>query len=265
MIIQTGQNAYSHPDVKRLVEISEHAQQITLHDQRFYRRDVDVYYPSVTSILSYFPKNKFFETWIKDVGHNIDIIMRRAGEEGTQVHKAAEALLAGEEVTWIEENGYVNYPTEVWRMINKFTDFWNTYKPELLASECHLFSDIYRYAGTGDIVCRIQDEVWLLDIKTSNSIHRSFDLQTAAYAIAWNETHNIQIQKRGIVWLKSAKRGPDKSGKKIQGEGWEIRESERTLEEDFELFKIAYKLYELENNDPQPTIEVLPKSIKLKS
>ena len=263
MSIQTGQNAYFHPGVRRVVEISPHAKQITLHDQRYYRRDIGVYYPSVTYVLSYFPKNKFFESWMKDVGHNADIIMRRAAEEGTQVHKGIETILNGEELTWIEENGYVNYPTDVWKMIAKFADFWSTHNPTLIASECHLFSDTYKFAGTGDIVCTINDENWLIDIKTSNSIHKSFDLQTAAYATAWNETHNVPIHRRGILWLKSTKRGPDKQGKKIQGDGWELRESEKSLEEDFELFNIAYKLFLLENVDTQPAIEQLPNIIKL--
>jgi len=265
MSIQKGQNAYFHPSVRRVVEISSYAKQITLYDSRYYQRDKELFYPSVTYVLSYFPKNKFFETWMKDVGHNADIIMRKAGDEGTQVHNAIERILAGEEVRWIEESGSVNYSTEVWKMIVKFVDFWQTHKPTLLASECHLFSDQYKFAGTGDIVCKINDETWLIDIKTSNSLHRSYDLQTSAYAVAWNETHNVEIQRRGILWLKSSKRGPDKQNKRIQGDGWELKESGNTVEEDFELFKLAYKLFELENPDLVPATELLPNIIKLEN
>lgn len=265
MSIQKGQNAYYHPAVRRVVEVSPHAKQITLHDQRFYQRDVGVFYPSVTYVLSYFPKNKFFESWMKDVGHNADVIMRRAADEGTQVHNAIERYLSGEEIKWIDDNGHINYQTDVWRMIGKFADFWNTHKPTLIASECHLFSDAYKFAGTGDIVCQIGEENWLIDIKTSNSLHRSYDLQTAAYATAWNETHNVEIHRRGILWLKSTKRGPDKQGKKLQGDGWELKESGKTLAEDFELFKLAYKLFELENEELVPATELLPNVIKLEN
>jgi len=264
-MIEKKQNVYYHPTVKRLVEVSEHAKQITLQDQRYYQRDIGVFYPSVTYVLSYFPKNKFFETWMKDVGHNADVIMRKAADEGTMVHTGIEQMLKGEELRWIEDNGFVNYPTEVWRMILKFGQFWNTYKPSLIASECHLFSDAYKFAGTGDIVCEINGENWLIDIKTSNSLHRSYDLQTAAYAQAWNETHNVEVTRRGILWLKSSKRGADKSGRKIQGDGWELKESEKTLQEDFELFKLAYKLFELENQEMLPASETLTNFIKLEN
>jgi len=58
-------------------------QQINFLDNRVYKRREDTYYPSVTTILQYMPKNRFFETWLKDVGHNSDIIMQKAGKEGT--------------------------------------------------------------------------------------------------------------------------------------------------------------------------------------
>jgi predicted RecB family nuclease len=74
-------------------------------------------------------------------------------------------------------------------MILKFADFWTTHKPELIVTEYHLFSDNHEYAGTADLVVKINDKVWLLDIKTSNSLHTSYGLQLAAYAMAWNETH----------------------------------------------------------------------------
>ena len=264
MSIKKQENIYFDQRVKRLVEVNKFAKQITLHDERYYQRDEFTFYPSVTHVLSYFPKAKFFENWIKEVGFNADIIIRRAGEEGTQVHGLIEQFLAGEELRWIDEEGKVLYNTDIWRMVTKFVEFWNTYNPKLIASEVPLVSDTLKTAGTGDIVCEIANVNWLLDIKTSNALHRTFDLQTAVYTQAWNETHNIQIERRGIIWLKSTKRGPSKSGKQMQGDGWEVRESERTLEEDLELFKLAYRMFELENPDSRPSTEKLPTVLKLK-
>ena len=48
----------------RILEISDDHKQITLPDSRFYRRN-DHYYPSVTYVLRYYPKGKFFEDWLK--------------------------------------------------------------------------------------------------------------------------------------------------------------------------------------------------------
>ena len=167
--------------VTRLVKIDSESKRVNILDTRYYSRN-DKLYPSVTSILQYMPKNKFFENWLKDVGHNADIIARKAADEGTQVHDAIERYLTGEKIVWIDENGYSKYALEVWKMILKFHEFWSIYKPTLIESEIHLFSDIYGYAGTCDLVVEIESKRWLLDIKTSNSLHTSHDLQLAAYA-----------------------------------------------------------------------------------
>ena len=44
----------------RIIEISPDARQITLPDARYYRRNGE-YYPSITYVLSHYPKGKFFE------------------------------------------------------------------------------------------------------------------------------------------------------------------------------------------------------------
>ena len=66
MIIDRNANLIKDPKIKRLVEYSEGDKQVNVLDSRFYRRN-DKYYPSVTSVLNYFPKNQFFHNWIKDV------------------------------------------------------------------------------------------------------------------------------------------------------------------------------------------------------
>jgi hypothetical protein len=115
----------------------------------------------------------------------------------------------------INDAGYSNYSTYVWQMILKFHEFWSTHKPTLLESEIHLFSDEYKFAGTCDLVVEIKGEKWLLDIKTSNSLHTSHELQLAAYAQAWNELYEEKIDRVGIIWLKSTKHKEDKKGIKI--------------------------------------------------
>ena len=260
-MLEKGQNI-NKKTIKSWINTDIESQRINILDQRFYKRK-DKYYPSVTSILQYMPKGKFFETWLKDVGHNADIIAGKAAEEGTQTHNAIENYLAGEEISWLDETGNAKFSLEVWKMILKFTEFWTKYKPILISSEQHLFSDEYEYAGTSDLVVELDGKLWLLDIKTSNSLHTSYDLQLAAYVKAWNESNEKKIDNIGIIWLKSSKRGEDKSGKKIQGKGWELYESPRSIEENFDLFKSIYTIYKLENPSPEPILNSLPLKIKL--
>jgi hypothetical protein len=259
-MIERNSNIIKDPKIKRIVEYAEGDKQVNVLDSRFYRREGN-YYPSVTSVLNYFPKNQFFHAWLKDVGHNSEIIANKAAGEGTQVHQAVDAFLNGQEITWIDEYGNAKYNLDVWRMILKFADFWNTHKPELIATEYHLFSDEHKYAGTADLVVRMFDNIWLLDLKTSNSLHTSYDLQLAAYATAWNETHDEKVTHTGILWVKANTRGEGK-GDKIQGKGWELK-FVNDIEKNFKMFKNIYEIYTLENPNFKPVTETLPTSVKI--
>jgi hypothetical protein len=141
-------------------------------------------------------------------------------------------------------------------------DIANKHKPELIATEYHLFSDVYKYAGTADIICRINKKLWLLDIKTSNSLHTSYDLQLAAYAKAWSETHNEPIEETGILWLKASTRGEDKKGEKIQGAGWQLKVVS-DIDRNFEMFTKIQDIFHLENPDAKPVTETLPTTVKI--
>ena len=130
----------------RILEISEDAKQITLPDSRYYRRN-GKYYPSITYVLSCYPKGKFFQDWLKKVGYSADWIVKKAGEEGTQVHEMCEDYLNGKELNFLQ-NGIPMYNPDVWQMFLKFVDWWETYNPKLIETEVHIFSDELKVAGT---------------------------------------------------------------------------------------------------------------------
>ena len=260
-MIKQGMNILEQNEKKRL-DFNPELQQINFLDRRVYKRSEGVYYPSVTTILQYMPKNKFFDTWLKDVGHNADYIMKKAGKEGTQVHEAAEKLVKGEEVSWMDDYGNARYSQIVWEMILKFAEFWNTYKPELISTEDFVWSDKYKYAGTADLVVKMDGEVWLLDLKTSNSIHKSYDLQLASYAKALEECKGIKIERTGIIWLKAHTRSASKKKGVYQGKGWQVKVIDK-IDENFELFNLIYKLYSLENPTVEPIYNSYPTTIKL--
>ena len=260
-MIKQGMNILEQNEKKRL-DFNPDLKQINFLDRRVYKRGEGIYYPSVTTILQYMPKNKFFENWMKDVGHNANIIMRKAGKEGTQVHEACEKLVLGEEVSWMDNYGTAKYSQIVWEMILKFADFWRTHKPELISAEDFVWSDVHRYAGTADLVVKMDGETWLLDIKTSNSLHKSYDLQLASYAKGLEEAKGIKIDRTGIIWLKANTRSASKQKGKYQGKGWQIKVVDE-IEENFELFKLIYKLYSLENPTTEPIYNSYPTTLKL--
>jgi ATP-dependent exoDNAse (exonuclease V) beta subunit len=232
----------------RILQISDDAQQITLPDARYYKRNGE-YYPSITYVLSCYPKGKFFQDWLKKVGYSADWIVKKAADEGTQVHEMCEDYLNGKELNFLE-HGIPMYDPNVWQMFLRFVDWWETYKPTLLETEVHLFSDKIKVAGTCDLVCEIEGEVWVIDFKTSNNLQTIYELQTAIYAECYKECFNKMADRQGILWLKSSKRGP-KEGK-IQGKGWELFESKRTHEENIDIFQTVKKLFDLENPKHSP-------------
>jgi len=260
-MIRQGTNILKENSKNRLTFKPE-LKQINFLDRRVYKRSKDLYYPSVTTILQYMPKNKFFDNWLKDVGHSADLIMRKAGKEGTQVHEAAESLVLGKEVNWMDDYGNAKYSQLVWEMILKFYDFWSTYKPELISTEEFVFSDKHKYAGTADLLVKMDGETWLLDIKTSNNLHRSYHLQLAAYAKALEEAKGIKIDRTGIIWLKSSTRSSSKKKGVYQGKGWQIKTIDE-IDYNFDLFLTIYKLYLLENPNTQPIYKSYPTTLKL--
>ena len=232
----------------RILEISDDHKQITLPDGRYYQRNGE-YYPSVTYVLSYYPKGKFFEDWLKKVGYSADYIVKKASEEGTQVHEMIEAYLNGEELKFLE-HGRPMYAPNVWQMFLRFVEWWEEYNPTLIEVEVHLFSDELKVAGTCDLVCEIDGELWVIDFKTSNHLQTTYDLQTAMYAKCFEECFGKKVDRTGILWLKSSKRGPKKG--KMQGKGWEIYESSRSIEENLDIYRAVRTLFDLENPNHKP-------------
>lgn len=242
----------------RILEISEDMLQVTTPDSRYYRRNGN-YYPSITYVLSSFPKGKFFEQWLKESGHNAEHIVKKSQEEGTLTHKLIEDYLNGEELNFLTPNGIPLYPSNVWQMFLRFVDFWETYKPTLIETEVHLFSDKWKIAGTCDLVCEItingKTELWIIDFKTSNHLATSYDLQLACYAECYAECYGKIADRVGVLWLKSKSRGPCKKLKDLKGKGWEIHESSRSQKKNMELFKCTKTLFELENPKHTPYID----------
>ena len=216
----------------RILEISEDAKQITLPDSRYYQRNGD-YYPSITYVLSCYPKGKHFQDWLKKVGFSADWIVKKAAEELNFL-----------------QNGIPMYDTLVWQMFLRFVDWWETYNPTLIETEVHLFSDEIKVAGTCDMVCEIDGELWIIDFKTSNHLQTTYDLQTAIYGKCYEECFGKKADRYGVLWLKSSKRGPKEGS--MQGKGWEMYESKRSQDENIDIFNTVKQLFDLENPKHKP-------------
>lgn len=240
--------------------------QITFLDERYYTHDNITFYPSVTTILDVYPKGFGFTQWLKDLGSNADEVVKRASNTGSKVHDMIDIYLSGEKISWVNEAGETLYTLEEWLMFLKFVEFYNTYKPSIIIHEESLLDEKLGFGGTLDLVCRIENQTWLIDYKTGNGHYKSHELQISAYRKLWNKINpKNQIERVGIFYLKSTTRGEDKSGKTIQGKGWKLYEPEQTLDYLDSLFQHTFAIWKEENPEIKPKNEVYPDFAQIES
>jgi hypothetical protein len=126
-----------------------------------------------------------------------------AGNAGTQVHKLAQALAAGDEVEVPEALvGHVD-------AYLKFVDEWN---PAEVLTEAIVINRRFGYMGTLDVVANIAGRSWLIDLKTARSgVFAENALQLAAYrnaeaflvGEALAERPMPAIERTGVLWIRA--------------------------------------------------------------
>ena len=138
-----------------------------------------------------------------------------ACERGTQVHKAIYDYELFDDYE-IEEK-YKPY-------FESYLQFKEDYKPEMLYQEKMLTNG--EFAGTIDYICKIDNEIWLVDHKTSKEIHENLiAVQEYGYKelCAYN---GIKIDKFGVLHLRK--------------DGYELRE----ITPNKEMWEICKKCYD---------------------
>lgn len=197
---------------KKIIQVDEKQNivQVTIADERWYLKPQPdhegiievVAVPSSTWIASYYYTSPFLVKWIADKGMSeADRIKQEAGEKGSKVHRAIDMWLNGEEIridTKIKtDSGEEELSPEENEAFKSFLDFYLEYKPEIIAQEYVVWGD--GYAGTVDLKCKIKDQLGILDLKTSQAIYRSHELQVSSYKHA--DPDMDKIEKLWILQL----------------------------------------------------------------
>jgi len=207
---------------------------------RFYT-DGDNYYPSVTSVIDkVLAKGYYFKKWLGDANsfQEAEEYKNEKAEKGTKVHGYCERLTEGEEIDVSEDS------KEVVKKTQGFIKFYDAKDPTVLDTEFQVAHKNLRYAGTADLMASIDDELWLIDIKTSSNIYNSHKLQLSFYQKAIDS----DIDHQGILWLK------DRTKK-----GYQLKEIDYRPE----LVTAAMNLYTWVGDMKPRKEEKLPKSLKL--
>ena len=108
-----------------------------------------------------------------------------AGAKGVDIHSEAEKLVKGSIGAWggiIDLNTKSELP-----QIQHFIDWAVKNKIKFLESEKHLYSKELWLGGITDIICEIDNEVYLADIKTGSGIYAEHFAQLAGYELMLKE------------------------------------------------------------------------------
>ena len=146
-------------------------------------------FPSSTTILNAYPQSPQLTKWIAEQGWNeSQAVKSAAGEAGTRIHDAVEALLQGASLRRDK------IKLEEWYKLSTFVSWHEKFKPEIIALEMPVFSRKLKFAGRLDCVARIAGEVTLIDWKSSKNVWPQFPLQFASYAQALEEMTDLVIE-----------------------------------------------------------------------
>lgn len=239
---------------RRVIDEAKKIIQITTEDERWYSKEVKdkiVYVPSVTWIVSYYPKGVAYFKWLANHGWDeAEAIKKEAGEKGSKVHQGIDFLLSGGVIT--PKTRLVNHEkgaeeelsVDEYGCIMSFVEWFEKTKPEVLATELTVFSDNNTYAGTVDLICKIDGEEWVIDYKTSQDIWPSHRIQVSAYARAVGGNFRLWILQLGY------NRNLNK---------YKFTE----LEDQFELFEAARLIWASETAGVVPLQRDFPLELKL--
>lgn len=98
-----------------------------------------------------------------------------AAMRGIDVHALAERLVHGEEVA---------VPEHLAAHVQGYVDWLDSSGCEPILTERPVASRQWRYAGTFDLIAKLDGAIWLLDVKTSSGVYGSTALQLTAYGNA---------------------------------------------------------------------------------
>lgn len=157
-------------------------------------------YVSVTTILD-IPQKPGLDDWVARVGAEVaDAKNLAARTRGTNVHAACEDYNLGATPDYLNEEelayfqGYLNW-------------FSAQDNHEILHSELFLRSPKYKFAGTADIICLIDEVLWLIDIKTSAAHQHAHGLQLKAYQQAYYEMFGVRPRMAVLKLTDKTKKG----------------------------------------------------------
>jgi len=167
---------------------------VTTEDGRRYKTPEGKVYPSITTVLKHLSEDSI-NKWKDKVGEKeAEVVSRRAAERGTYVHEMIEKYLNNDPNY---RQGYMPYVAQSFYTVKEVLD---RHIGDVYAQEVPLYSDQLGVAGRVDCVAEFDDEIAIIDFKTSKKPKKpqwieSYFMQETFYAMAWEERTGIPVSK----------------------------------------------------------------------
>lgn len=246
--------------------------QVTTSDERWYLKPANnkesglpeyLPVPSVTFIAHSYPKGIAYMKWLSDKGWDeAEAIKNAAGNKGSKVHQACDAILNGHEVRI--DSTFMNHETEkeeeltleecdaIISFVKWMKDLEKAGKVlTSVANEQVLFSEEHGYAGTFDYICKIDSEYWLIDFKTSQHIWPEHQLQVSAYKEA---IENGENPIEGLPADETLRLAVLQLGYRLNKNGYKWNE----IEPNFDLFLATKQIWQNEHGKEKPSQKDYP-------
>lgn len=133
-------------------------------------------------LLKKLKEGKITEDLICAASYIDEIEKEEAGVVGTAIHAWCESYIKSK--LGMNEAPEMPERKEVQVGVNAFLDWEKKHKVKFLSSERLLYSKKHDYSGIMDIEAKVDGELCLVDLKSSNGLYNSVRMQTAAYVMA---------------------------------------------------------------------------------
>lgn len=223
--------------------------------------------PPNEGLLEYFKRGDKYE---------MEEYLNETSEQGTRVHQACELLMLGEKVTAAELK-----TAKEKKCVVAFIEWFRAWQPTNVQTEQVVAYILDRgedqlpikYAGTLDILCKVQGVWCVIDLKTGRQSDMSHGLQIRSYGEAVNQSltdpetnEPIVVEKYFALYLGTTHRTNAKTknslGVQKSGIGWNTVESEYTFDDVVRVYD--YMLFLNKNKYPEPPIvQVFPSEFQL--
>ena len=169
---------------------------------RLYQLPNGDWVPSITSVTSFYNREKFIK-WRQKVGEEkANQITRKATSRGTDFHEVAQDYLEGKSVDWESHLPASKFMFHACKPILDRID-------NIHAIERTLYSEYLGIAGRVDCIAEFDGELAVIDFKTSEYIKpeewlENYFVQETFYACAYYEMTGIPVKKLITIMTTSS-------------------------------------------------------------